>query len=335
METSVWAWVGFLAFVFALIAFDLGVVHRKPREVRVSEALWTSLFYVTLALIFAGGVFHFRGETDGWAFLTGFLIEKSLSIDNIFVFVLIFTHFAVPPSLQHRVLLWGILGALAMRAVLIFAGVELIANFDWLIYVFGGFLVITGLKMLKAADAKPDMANNKLINFVKRRLRVTENYEGERFFVRRNGALMATPLFLALVVVEASDLVFAVDSIPAILAVSQDPFIVFTANVFAILGLRALYFALAGVVHRFHYLKYALALVLVLVGAKMIANGILGGHTVPTEYALIATAVLVFGSIALSLLRKPRADDPALPSGWVVGSPVLRDDHRPHDRRQD
>lgn len=327
METSIWAWVGFIAFVLALIAFDLGVVHRKPRAVRVSEALWTSLFYIALAMIFAGGVFYFRGEMDGWAFLTGFLIEKSLSIDNIFVFVLIFTHFAVPAEYQHRVLLWGILGALVMRAILIFAGVELIANFHWLIYVFGAFLVVTGLKMLKAADEKPDMANNKLINFVKKRMAVTDTYEGERFFVRRNGALMATPLFLTLVVVEASDLVFAVDSIPAILAVSQDPFIVFTANVFAILGLRALYFALAGVVHRFHYLKYALAMVLVLVGAKMIVNGILGGHAIPTEYALLATAVLVFGSIGLSLMRKtPEPEPGTLPAGWVVGSPSLNDE---------
>lgn len=323
METSLWAWGGFIAFVLVLIALDLGVVHRKPRAVKVSEALWTSLFYIMLAMVFAAGVFYFRGDEDGWAFLTGFLIEKSLSIDNIFVFVLIFTHFQVPPEYQHRVLLWGILGALVMRAVLIFAGVELIANFHWLVYVFGAFLVVTGIKMLMAADAEPDMENNRLIGFIKRRMRVTEEFHGERFFVRQNGALYATPLFLTLIVVEASDLVFAVDSIPAILAVSQDAFIVFTANVFAILGLRALYFALAGVVHKFHYLKYALSIVLVLVGAKMLVNGYFGAKTIPTEYALIATAVLVFGSIFVSLLRKDRPEDSkTLPTGWVVGSPA-------------
>lgn len=327
MATSVWAWAGFALFVLVLIAIDLGVVHKKPRAVKVSEALLSSLFYITLAMIFAAGVFYFRGEADGWAFLTGFLIEKSLSIDNIFVFVLIFSHFAVPAELQHRVLLWGILGALVMRAVLIFAGVELIANFHWLIYVFGAFLVITGVKMLLAADAEPDMENNRIIAFIKRRFRVTEEFHGERFFVRQNGLLYATPLFLTLVVVEASDLVFAVDSIPAVLAVSQDAFIVFTANVFAILGLRALYFALAGVVHRFHLLKYALSLVLVLVGAKMLVNGWFGAKTIPTEYALIATAVLVFGSIGLSLLRKPApGETAALPRGWVVGSPAKGDE---------
>ncbi|MFA5122624.1 TerC family protein [Zavarzinia sp.] len=321
MATSPWVWAAFVAFVLGLIALDLGVLHRKAKAVSIAQAAWSSAAYIALAMVFAAGVFHFRSAEDGWAFVTGFLIEKSLSIDNIFVFVLIFGHFAVPAELQHRVLLWGVLGALAMRAVLIFAGVGLIAEFHWLVYLFGGFLIVTGIKMLLAADAEPDLANNRIIGFLRRRLRVTETYEGERFFLRRNGVLFATPLFLALVVIEASDLVFAVDSIPAILAVSQDPFIVFTANVFAILGLRALYFVLAGVIHRFHYLKYALALILVLVGVKMLVNGYFGGKTIPTEYALIATAALVFGSIALSWFRKAEAPA-ALPTGWVVGSPA-------------
>jgi tellurite resistance protein TerC len=230
----------------------------------------------------------------------------------------------VPAAYQHRVLFWGILGALAMRGILIAAGVQLIDRFAWMALLFGAFLIATGIKMLIAADKQPDLDNNVVMRFARRRLRITEGFEGRRFFVRRDGLLYATPLFVVLLMVEFTDLVFAVDSIPAIIAITSDPFIVYTANVFAILGLRALYFALAGIVPRFVYLKYGLSLVLVAIGGKMIANYFYGGKFIPTEWALLATFVLVGGSIALSLLktRGRPAEATALPTGWVPGSPA-------------
>ena len=238
MEATIWFWLGFVGFVLVLLAFDLGVLHRKPKAISVREALLTSLFYVVLAGIFNAGVFAFMGERAGFEFLTGYLIEKSLSLDNVFVFVLVFTHFAVPPRLQHGVLFWGIFGALVMRALLIFAGAALISSVHWIVLVFGAFLIFTGIKMLLSVNAEPDLGNNRIIRFARKRLRVTEDFEGTRFFVRRNGLLWVTPLFLVLIVIEFTDLVFALDSIPAIFAVTSDPFIVFSANVFAILGLR-------------------------------------------------------------------------------------------------
>ncbi len=320
MDSSIWLWIGFNLFVVGMLAIDLGVLHRKPREIGVREALWLSAGYVALALLFAGGIFRFRGEQAGVEFLTGYVIEKTLSLDNIFVITLIFAHFAVPPAYQHRVLFWGILGALAMRAGLIWAGAALLANFHWVVFVLGGFLVLTGVKMLIAADARPDLAANRLVLFARRHLRVTPDYVGERFVVRRDGAPWFTPLFLVLLLVEATDLVFAVDSIPAIFAVTQDPFIVYTANVFAILGLRALYFALAGIIHRFRYLKYGLSLVLVVIGGKMIANGVFGEKVVPTEIALAITGALIAGSMTLSLLRPGKTVGDGATTGWVTGS---------------
>lgn len=337
MADSVWLWIAFNAFVLALLAFDLGVLHKKPRKIGVREALALSAVYVLLAAVFAVGVFHFRGEQAGYEFVTGYLIEKSLSLDNVFVFVLIFAHFAVPAEYQHRVLFWGIIGALVMRAILIALGATLIATFHWIVFVFGAFLILTAIKMLLAADAKPDLANNRVVAFVKRRFRVTDAYHGNRFFVRREGALWATPLFLVLVLVELSDLIFAVDSIPAIFAVSKDPFIVYTANVFAILGLRALYFALAGIIHRFRYLKYGLALVLLVVGAKMILNGAFGEKVVPVELALLITFVLIGGSMLLSVLRTRRGAAPpegagAEFRGWVPGSGPAPESPTPSER---
>ena len=306
-----------------MLAFDLGVLHRKQREIRVGEALWLSLGYFVLAALFNAGIFYWQGSEAGFAFLTGYLIEKSLSLDNVFVFVLIFTHFAVPPQYQHRVLFWGILGALAMRAGLIALGASPIETFHWIVFVFGAFLIGTGIKMLWTINARPDLANNAVVAFLNRRFRVTPTYQGEKFFVRRHGVLWMTPLFVVLILVEISDLVFAIDSIPAIFAITKDPFIVYTANFFAILGLRALYFALAGIIHRFHYLKYGLALTLLVVGAKMILNGIFGEKVVPTEIALLVTDALIFGPMALSLLRTrgvavAPAERHAL--GWVPGS---------------
>jgi tellurite resistance protein TerC len=317
LGTSISLWLGFLVLIGALLALDLGLLHRRGREIKVAEALGLSFFYFILAMVFCAGVFHFRGPQAGYEFLAGYLIEWSLSIDNIFVFVLIFTYFAVPAQHQHRVLFWGVLGALIMRGVLIFAGSHLIQAFHWVVFVFGAFLVVTAIKMFVMAAAKPDLENNIVVRTARRYLRVTDGYDGKRFLTRRNGLLWATPLFLVLVVIEFTDLVFAVDSIPAIFAITLDPFVVYTSNVFAILGLRSLYFALAHVVHRFHYLKYGLAIVLGMVGTKMIVNGAFEEKVIPTEFTLAATAALVLGSIALSFLRRRPAEEPL--SGWVPG----------------
>lgn len=322
--STLWLWIGFNLFVLVLLALDLGVLHRKQKEISIKEALWLSLGYFLLAMIFAAGVFHFMGSTKGYEFLTGYLIEKSLSIDNIFVFVLIFSHFAVPAQYQYRVLFWGVLGALVMRATLILVGAAVIENFHWIIYVFGAFLIFTGAKMLMTVGKEPDMENNRVNLFMRKHFRVTETFEGDKFVVRRNGARFITPLFIVLVLVELTDLVFALDSIPAIFAITTDPFIVYTANVFAILGLRALYFALAGIITRFHYLKYGLSLVLVVVGVKMILNAWFGTKVIPTEIALLITAVLIGGSIVVSLIKTRGAPDQAREARawWVPGSPA-------------
>lgn len=325
MDTT-WTWIGFNLLVLALLALDLGVLHRKGREIGVREALLLSLGYVVLALAFGGWVHYAMGPQAATEYLTGYLIEKSLSIDNIFVFVLVFMHFSVPKELQHRVLFFGILGALVMRAALIVAGAAALASFHWLIYVFGAFLVFSGVKMLVTVGQEPDLSRNRVNAFMRRHFRVTEGFEGGRFFVRRDGLRFITPLFIVLVLVEFTDVVFALDSIPAIFAITTDPFIVYTSNVFAIMGLRALYFALAGVIHRFHYLKYGLSLVLVVVGAKMIVNAWTGGKAIPTEMALLATAVIIGGSVLLSLFKTRGApserDMREAASWWVPGSPA-------------
>jgi len=321
---QIWMWLGFNLFVLALLALDLGVLHRKEHAVGIREALLLSLGYFILALLFGAGVYHFLGANAGYEFFTGYLIEKSLSIDNIFVFVLIFSFFAVPAQYQHRVLFWGILGALVMRAALILVGAAIIQAFHWVIYVFGAFLVFTGIKMLITINAMPDLKNNRLVLLLRRHFRVTDDLVGKRFFVRRDGLLYMTPLMLVLILVEVTDLVFAVDSIPAIFAITTDPFIVYTSNVFAILGLRALYFALVGIIHRFHYLKYGLSLVLMVVGAKMLLNAFFGEKVVPTELALLITALLIGGSMLVSVIKtrglpKEAAANEAL-QGWVPGN---------------
>jgi len=300
---TVWVWGGFTLLVLLLLAFDLGVLHRNDRVISVREALLTSLGYIILALAFAVGVFVYMGETAGYQFLTGYLIEKSLSIDNIFVFVLIFTHFAVPPQYQYRVLFWGVLGALVLRASLIFAGVAVIEAFHWVIYLFGAFLIFTGIKMLVTVDEEPDLEKNRVARFMRQHFRVTADFVGHHFFTRQNGLLYITPLFIVLVLVELSDIVFALDSIPAIFAITTDPFIIYTSNVFAILGLRALYFAIAGIIDRFHYLKYGLSLILLVVGVKMIVNAWFDKNVLSTEAALLLTALLIVGSIGYSLIK--------------------------------
>src|SRR5690606_31792325 len=280
MEESIWLWAGFNAFVLFLLALDLGVFHRKAHAVSMKEAIIWSIVWISLSLLFNLVIYLFWDKmvpnssyTNGeaaLAFLTGYLIEKSLSVDNIFVFILIFSYFAVPDRYQHRVLFWGILGALIMRGTLILVGSVLLETFHWIIYVFGAFLIFTGIRMARQQDEELNPDENPVVKFFRRFVPVTENYEDDKFFFRRAGKLFATPLFLVLLVVESTDLVFAVDSIPAIFAVTRDPFIVYTSNVCAILGLRALYFLLANVMHQFEYLKLGLAVVLSFIGVKML-----------------------------------------------------------------
>jgi tellurite resistance protein TerC len=319
----IWLWVGFNLFVLAMLALDLGVFHRHAHEVSVREATIWSVVWISLALVFNGLIFLFwnrfvpgseyTNSEAGLAFLTGYLIEKSLSVDNIFVFVLIFTYFAVPPKYQHRVLFWGIIGALLMRGAMIGVGAALIKQFHWIIWIFGAFLIFTGIRMALQKNEELHPEDNPLIKLFRRLMPVTEQYEGDKFFVVRNGVRMATPLFLVLLMVEFTDLIFAVDSIPAIFAVTQDPFIVYTSNVFAILGLRSLYFVLAGVVHKFHYLKIGLSVVLTFVGVKMllpdVSNAVLGvTYRIPTEISLLVVAGILTVAIVASLIRARRLE---------------------------
>ena len=298
-------WAGFLAFVAAMLALDLGVFHRKAHAISLREAAVWSAVWIGLAGVFAAGVFWFGGPRLGMEFTTGYLIEKALSIDNIFVMVILFGAFGVPAHQQHRVLFWGIIGALVMRAIFIFAGTALIARFHWTVYVFGAFLVITGIRMLRSTGQQAHPEDSAAIRLTRRVLPVTTGQEGsERFFVRVDGRRMVTPLFLALVAVELTDLIFAVDSIPAILAISREPFIVFTSNIFAILGLRSLYFLLAGVVQKFRYLKVGLAEVLVFVGLKMMLVDVV---EIPVGLSLGVVALLIAASIGLSLLLPDRS----------------------------
>ncbi|MGK2857810.1 MAG: TerC family protein [Thermoanaerobaculia bacterium] len=303
-------WGGFTAFILAMLALDLGVFHRTSHEVRFKEALTWTFVWITLSLVFNAGVYHWFGAQKGMEFLTGYIIEKALSVDNVFVFLVIFSVFAVPAKYQHRVLFWGVLGALVMRAIFIFAGAALLQRFHWVIYIFGALLVVTGIKLLVQRNEQVEPEKNPIFRFFKRVIPATTNYHGDKFFVREGGKWLATPLFLVLVAVEASDLVFAVDSIPAIFAVTSDPFIVYTSNVFAILGLRALYFCLAGVLEKFHLLKVGLALVLLFVGAKMLLIDL---YKIPIGLSLVVVTLLLAGSIAASFIwpKKEGADDVA------------------------
>ncbi|CAN5249851.1 TerC family protein [soil metagenome] len=270
--TNIWMWIGFIAFVLVMLALDLGVFNRTPHVVKPKEALvWTAV-WVGLALVFAAGLMVFIDHQAALTFLTGYVIEESLSVDNIFVIVLIFQYFAVPPQFQHRVLFWGILGALLMRGLFIGLGAALLARFEWIFYIFGALLVITGIRMAVKQDEEFDGEQNPVVKLVRRFLPLTHDYRGKHFFAVENGKRYATPLLLVLVLVEATDLIFAVDSIPAIFGITRDPFLVFTSNIFAVLGLRSLFFLLASVVTKFHLLKYGLAFILTFVGAKMLAE---------------------------------------------------------------
>ncbi|MDQ3128546.1 MAG: TerC family protein [Chloroflexota bacterium] len=308
MDTTILLGVGFTVFIVVALALDLGVFHRDAHVVGAREALaWTTV-WVTLAVLFGIAVGLVRGGETAIAYFTGYVIEYSLSVDNVFVFTLIFAAFAVPRQLQHRVLFWGIVGALVMRLMMIVAGASLIAQYHWVLYVFGAFLVVTGIRMLIArgeVEAHPE--NNVLVRFARRHVRITDDFHGQSFFIRTSAGRAATPLFLALLVVEFSDLVFAVDSIPAIFAVTTDPFVVFTSNAFAILGLRSLYFLLADAAARFRYLKVGLALILVFVGAKLLAADIL---KIPSLLSLAIVVSILVVAIAISLLRPaPRTAD--------------------------
>ena len=305
MTTTLWLWTGFNVFILAMLALDLGVFHRRTHTVTFKESIAWTIVWVALALVFNAGVWHFSGPQKGLEFLTGYLIEKSLSVDNVVVFALLFSYFSVPPAYQHKVLFWGILGALVMRAAMIVAGAALLAKFSWIIYFFGAFLILTGIKMVVKREEEIHPERNPVVRWFKRLMPVTSDYRGSKFFVRENGVRLATPLFVVLLLVEVSDLVFAVDSIPAIFAVTKDPFIVYTSNVFAILGLRSLYFALAGVMGKFHYLKIGLGVVLAFVGVKMIL-----GHTpwkIDTLVSLGVIVAILAASVIGSWLRPPPA----------------------------
>ena len=304
---ATWLWLVFIGIVMTLLLLDLGIFHKDDHEIGVKESLLLSGGYIGISLLFGAWVWWYLGAQSGVEYFTGFLIEKSLSMDNVFVIALIFTALAIPRVYQHRVLFWGILGVIVLRAVMIGLGATLVSEFSWVLYIFGAFLVFTGIKMWMTAEHTPDMQNNPLLAFLRRHLRVTDGLHGNAFIVTQphpatgKPVRWATPLFLALCMVELIDLVFAVDSVPAIFAITSDPFIVYTSNIFAILGLRALYFALAAMIHRFKYLKYALALVLVFIGTKILLLDVIG--KMPAAVSLGVTFGLIAGGVLVSLWK--------------------------------
>lgn len=305
METPIIFWILFNAFVLIMLALDLGIFHRKTHEVSVKEALTWTFVWIFLALVFNIIIYFWRGHQQALEFFTGYLIEKALSVDNIFVFIMIFTYFQIPTKYQHKVLFWGIIGALIMRVIFIFAGVALLEKFHFTIYIFGALLVFTGIKMFNHNNSNIEPDKNPVVKFFKKFMPVTQTLHEDKFFTRIDGRRFATPLFLVLILIETTDLIFAVDSIPAILAITQDQFIVYTSNVFAILGLRSLYFALAGIIHRFWLLSYGLAIVLVFVGVKMI---LIDFYKIPIEWSLLFIATTIAASVFLSLRIKQKSN---------------------------
>lgn len=309
MGKPVWMWVAFIAVVLTLLVVDLGLFHRKTREISISESLWMSAFYIIIALAFGGWIWSSLGPQSGKEYITGFLVEKTLAMDNVFVISLIFTYLAIPRQYQHRVLFWGILGVIVLRAIMIGLGATLVAEFSWVLYLFAAFLIATGIKMLVMDHKDPDIANNPVLKFLRKRMRISPDLHQEKFFVKypdpATGKIVrwATPLFVALILVEIVDIIFAVDSVPAIFAITTDPYIVYTSNIFAILGLRALYFALAAVIGRFIYLKQALALVLVFIGSKVFIADLMGWEKFPASISLGITVALIAGGVIYSLLR--------------------------------
>ncbi len=304
-----WMWLAFVGVVSSLLALDLGVLHRKPHEIQVGESLVLSIFYVSIGLLFGAWVWWSLGAQPGMEYLTGFAVEKALAMDNVFVIAMIFAFFAVPPKYQHRVLFCGILGVIVLRGIMIGLGATIVSQFSWVLYLFALFLIATGVKMMMLAERTYDIASNPVLRFMRQRFNVTDQHHDQRFFVRQphpatgKPVWFMTPLFVALVLIEIADVIFAVDSVPAIFAITTDPFIVYTSNIFAVLGLRALYFALAAMVHRFHYLKYAVSLVLIFIGAKIFVADLLGLEKFPPAVALTVTFGILGGGFIYSLLK--------------------------------
>lgn len=305
LGTPLWMWFGFLSLVAVLLMLDLGVLHRSEREIGVRESLTLSAGYIALGLSFGGWIWWQLGAPQALAYVTGFVIEKSLAIDNVFVIAMIFASFAIPRQYQHRVLFWGVLGVIVLRAIMIGLGTTLVAQFGWLLYVFAGFLILTGIRMWQTAEQVYDVEGNRVLKLIRRWFSITPQLHGKAFFVREPGATRwsITPLFVALMMIEVVDLVFAVDSVPAIFAITTDPFLVYTSNIFAILGLRALYFALAAMIERFHYLKYALALLLVFIGSKIFVADAFGLAKFPPLLSLSVTVAILAGGIGWSLWK--------------------------------
>lgn len=317
LDKPLWMWGGFLGLVLALLIFDLFFLNRKDHEISVKESIRLSLFYVSLAILFGGWIWVDLGPESAYQYYTAWLLEQTLSLDNIFVMSLVFGYFNIPRRYQHRVLFWGILGVILMRGIFIGSGTWIVNQFQWVLYFFGAFLVFTGIKMLMMADEEPDIANNKILKLAKKYLPVYPDLQGNKFFVRMpdlNGGdklkLYCTPLFITLVVIEFVDVIFAIDSVPAVLAVTTDPFIVYTSNIFAILGLRSLYFALAAMLHRFEYLEYALSIVLIFIGAKIFMHLIPGMPEIPPFVALAVTVSLLAGGIIYSLIKTKKDVEP-------------------------
>jgi len=331
-------WIGFSLFILTMLALDLGLFNRKAHTIRYREAWIWSGVWVMLAMIFAAIVFHYQGSQRGFEFLTGYIIELSLSVDNLFVFLLIFSYFKVPAKFQHRVLFWGVMGALFMRLTMIFVGAALINKFHWIIYIFGAFLVYTGVKMFKDEEIDIQPEQNPLVRLVSRFLPITRHYEEEKFFTKTNGKRTGTLLLLVLMVVEVTDLVFAVDSIPAIFAITRDTFIVYTSNVFAILGLRSMYFLLAGVVEKFRYLRFGLAIVLTFIGVKMLLGAV--GVIISIKISLSVVAIVLVGSVVASLLAAPSSETTIqvdLPPDFdlPLGEELNEADQQPEDEPKD
>lgn len=304
-----WMWLAFMGIVLALLVLDLGVLHKDQHEIGVRESLLLSAMYIAIALAFGGWVWWELGRQSGLEYLTGFAIEKSLAMDNVFVIAMIFGYFAIPRALQHRVLFWGIIGVIVLRAIMIAAGATLVSQYGWVLYIFAAFLIFTGIKMFFAGHGHSDVGENPLVKWMRGHMRITDQLHGQKFFVRqpdpKSGrmVLWATPMFLALVMIEIADVIFAVDSVPAIFAITTDPFIVYTSNIFAILGLRALYFALAAIIHRFAYLKQALAVLLVFIGGKIFVADLLGWEKFPAEWSLAITGLILTAGVVWSLWK--------------------------------
>ena len=320
MGTPIWLWLTFLGLVAVLLAFDLGVLNRKEHEIGVAESLKLSAFYITLGVLFGGFVWYQLGAEPAAEYMTAFVVEKTLAMDNVFVIALIFATLSIPRRYQHRVLFWGILGVIVLRAIMIGVGATLIAEYSWILYIFAAFLILTGIKMLFVGDKEHDMASNPVLKFLRRRMPLTEDLHGHAFIVKqpdpKTGRIrrFATPLLLALVMIEIADVIFAVDSVPAVFAITTDPYIVYTSNIFAILGLRALFFALAAIIHRFEYLKHALAILLIFIGSKVFLADLMGLEKFPPALSLGVTFAILGAGVAWSLWRT-RDDSAPPPSG--------------------